>query len=44
MDLCQEMGFDFAQGYYIARPAPASNWEQPSTIRNLINETSTIMN
>jgi len=31
LELCKAMGFEFAQGYFIARPSPAQDWEQPWT-------------
>ncbi len=27
-EICQELGFDLAQGYYYGRPAPAENWRE----------------
>ena len=29
LSVCREMGFDCGQGYFIARPAPASTWQTP---------------
>ncbi len=29
LDVCRALGFDLAQGHFIARPAPASAWQEP---------------